>query len=93
MNESIFDDFGISTVGKLFLAGVAASALGKISNLKIHGTSEQVEVVKAALIATKKFQEELNRPGATAETIMNKLQAKNATSSDFEKKLGVPFPL
>ena len=93
MNEGFFDYYEISTVGKIFLAGVAAAILGKMSGLKIRGTQEEIDALKAALLASKTFQEELNKDGATVQSIMDKLHLKNITAKEFEKKLGVPWPL
>lgn len=92
INESFFSDYKISTVGKLFLAGVAAWLVGRPSNLKVRGTQEQVQALKSALMASKKFREELNRPGATVQSVMDKLQIKQMTAKEFERKLGVPWP-
>lgn len=93
VREGVFSDLRITTVGKLFLAGVAAYLIGRPSRLKIRGTPDQVETLKQALLASKKFQDELNRPGATAQSIMDRLQMKNMTAKEFERVLGVPFPL
>ncbi len=93
MNEGFFDYYEISTVGKIFLAGVAAAALGKMSNIKIKGTQAEIEALKSALLASKAFQEELNREDASVQSIMDKLHLKNVTAQNFEEKLGVPWPL
>lgn len=93
IQEGLFSDFRISTVGKLFLAGVAAYILGRPSRLKIRGNPYEVDALKNALLASRKFQQELNRPGATVQSIMDKLQLKNITAKEFEQKLGVPWPL
>lgn len=93
LNEGIFGDYTISTVGKIFLAGVAAWLVGRASRLKVRGTPDEVEVLKNALMASKKFQEELRRPGATVQSVMDRLQLKNISAQEFERKLGIPFPL
>lgn len=93
LNEGFFDSYEISTVGKIFLAGVAAAALGKMSGIKIRGTQEEIDALKSALLASKAFQDELHRPDATVQSIMDKLQLKNITAKNFKEKLGVPWPL
>lgn len=93
INEGVFGDFGISTVGKVFLAGVAAWLVGRASNIKVRGTPEEVKALKNALMSSKKFQQELNKPGATVQSIMDKLQLKNISAQEFERKLGIPWPL
>lgn len=91
--DDIFSRNSISTVGKMFLAGVTAWLLNRPARLKIRGTQEQITLLKAALLASRKFQDELYRSGATVQSIMNKLQAKNLATTEFENKLGIPWPL
>ncbi len=93
LQEGFLSGYDISTVGKIFMAGVAAWFLNKPSNLKLRGTPEQVEVLKNALMASRKFREELEKPGASVQSVMDKLQLKNATAREFERKLGIPWPL
>jgi hypothetical protein len=93
LNEGFFDNFQISTVGKLFLAGVAASILGKATNIKIKGTPDEIDILKRALLSSKAFQNELHRPGATVQSIMDKLQLAHVDADEFERILGVPWPL
>lgn len=93
VNEGIFSNYHISTVGKIFLAGVAAWLVGRASKLKVRGTPDEVDALKNALMASKKFQDELNRPGASVQSVMDKLQLKNITAQEFERTLGVPWPL
>lgn len=93
VNEGIFSNYHISTVGKIFLAGVAAWLVSRPSRLKVRGTPDEVDALKNALMASRKFQDELNRPGATVQTVMDRLQLKNVTAQEFERILGVPWPL
>lgn len=93
LGEGFFDHYKISTVGKIFLAGVALAALGKMSNLKVRGTPDEIEALKNALMSSKKFQDELHRPGATVQSIMDHLHLKNISAAEFEHRLGVPWPL
>lgn len=92
-NEGFMGDYELSTVGKIFLAGVAAWLIGRPSHLKIRGTPDEVEALQNALMASRRFRDELNRPGATVQSVMDKLQLKNITAQEFERKLGVPWPL
>jgi hypothetical protein len=93
MNEGIFDSYEITTVGKIFLAGIAAAILGKASNMRVRGTPDEIAALKDALLASREFQEELRRPGATVQSIMDRLHLKNVSAEEFEKRLGVPWPL
>ena len=96
VDEGFFSDdslFTVSTTGKIFLAAVAASLLGKISNVRVRGTQEQIDALKDALMASREFQDELERPSATVQDIMNKLHLKGISAAEFERRFGVPFPI
>jgi nitrate reductase beta subunit len=87
------NELRLNLLGKIFFAAVAAWLVGKAVNLKIRGTPEEVEAVANAMLASRKFQEELNRQGATVESVMQKLGLKHASAREFERILGVPWPL
>jgi 8-oxo-dGTP pyrophosphatase MutT (NUDIX family) len=80
-------------LGKIFFTTLGAWLVGKAVNTKIRGTVEQVRAVSNAMLASRNFQEELRRPGATVESVMQKLGVKHMTASEFERILGVPWPL
>lgn len=61
--------------------------------MKIRGTPEEVQAVANAMIASKRFQDELSRNGATVESVMQKLGLKHAAAREFERILNVPWPL
>lgn len=82
----------LSSLGKVFIAAVAAWLIGQRTRLKIKGDKRDVEALAAALVASRKFQDELKRPGATADSVIEKLGLKNATVRDFERLTGIPFP-
>lgn len=83
----------MSTVSKLFLAGVAAWLIGQRVQMKVKGSQEDMKKLAAALVASKKFQNELSRPGATAESVIQKLGIKNLTAQKFEEITGMNWPL
>ena len=87
------NELKLNLLGKIFFASVAAWLVGKAINLKIRGTPEEIKVVSDAMMASKRFQDELNRSGATVESVMQKLGLKHATAREFERILGVPWPL
>ena len=72
---------------------LAAWLVGKATNIKIRGSSEEVSAVANAMLASKRFQEELSKPGASIESVMSKLNLKHASAKQFETILGVPWPL
>jgi hypothetical protein len=87
------NELHLNLLGKIFLTSVGAWLVGKATNLKIRGTREEVQAVANAMQASKRFQDELSRPGASIESVMNKLNLKHATARDFERILGIKFPL
>lgn len=92
-SEDLNEGWGISLTGKLFLASVGAWIVGKNVNTKIRGNRDEVEAICNALAASKKFQDELRKPGATIESVVEKLRIKQMTASEFERVLGVRWPL
>lgn len=92
-NAGQLNELKINLLGKLFLTSVAAWVLGRAVNLKIRGTPHEVQAVANAMMASRRFQEELNRPGATVESVMQKLNLKHASAREFERILGMRWPL
>lgn len=78
---------------KLMMTSLCALLTGRSTNIKIRGTQNEIAAVSNALLSTKKLQEELNRPDATVDSVMKKLQLKRAAVSEFENLLGLRWPL
>jgi uncharacterized protein YacL (UPF0231 family) len=91
--ETLKEEFYLNLTGKLLLASIGAWLVGKVVNTKIRGNSEEIRAVANALMASKRFQEELRRPGATVESVAEKLRLKQMTAVEFERILGVRWPL
>ena len=87
------NELKLNLLGKIFFASAAAWVVGKAVNLKIRGTPAEVQAVADAMLASRRFQEELNRPSATVESVMQKLGLKHASAREFERVLGVKWPL
>lgn len=87
------NELKLNLLGKIFFAAVGAWIVGKQTNLKIRGTPEEMNAVAEAMLASRRFQEELERPGATVESVMQKLGLKHGAAREFERILGVPWPL
>ena len=87
------NELHLNILGKLFFASVAAWLVGKATNLKIRGSESEVQAVANAMMASKKFQDELRKPGASMQSVIDKLNIKNASARDFERILGVRWPL
>lgn len=78
---------------KIFLKAVSGLVSGRNLNVQFHGTRRELEVVAEAVEAAKNFQKELNRPGASLDSIIHKLGVKHVAAAQFEKVLGIPWPL
>ena len=83
----------LSLTGKMLLASLGAWLVGKVVTTKVRGCQDEITAVSNALMSSRKFQEELNRPGATVESVMAKLRVKQMSASEFERVLGVRWPL
>jgi hypothetical protein len=87
------NELRLNLIGKIFLTSVAAWLVGRATNLIVRGTPAEINAVADAMMASRRFQDELERPGATVDSVTNKLGLKHATAREFERILGVPFPL
>jgi hypothetical protein len=87
------NELKLNLLGKIFFTAAAAWLIGRAVNLKIRGTPQEVQTVANAMMASRRFQDELDRPGASVESVMQKLQLKHASAREFERILGVPWPL
>lgn len=87
------NELRLNLLGKIFFTAAAAWLVGRAINLKVRGTPSEVQAVASAMMASRRFQQELNRPGASVESVMQKLNLKHASAREFERILGIPFPL
>ena len=93
------NEFKLTWAGKLFFASAAAwiagSALKEKNHfpIKVKGSPRQMEAMVNALVASKMFQQELKRPGATPESVMKKMNIRNMTKDRFFQICGKQFPL
>ena len=87
------NELQLNLLGKIFFTACGAWLVGKATNMKIRGTEEEVRAVSNAMMASRRFQDELRRPGATVESVMDRLGLKHASAREFERILGVPWPL
>jgi hypothetical protein len=92
-DETLAEGGYLNLTGKIMLASLGAWMLGKIVNTKIRGNQSEVSVITNALLASRRFQDELRRPGASVQSVIEKLQVKNMTAIEFERVLGVRWPL
>lgn len=91
--DSLNEEFYLNFTGKMLLASLGAWLAGKYVSTKIKGSKDEIQAIAEALISSKKFQEELNRPGATVESVVQKLRVKEMSASTFERVFGMKWPL
>jgi hypothetical protein len=92
-NETLIEGAYINLTGKLMLASLGAWLVGKFVNTKLRGSRDEIQAVANALMASRRFQDELRSPGATVQSVMDKLRVKQMSASEFERILGVRWPL
>ena len=86
--------FQLSPIGKLFFASLLGWMMHDTKfNWKIKGNPGQIQAMTRAIIASKRFQDEMKRPGATVESVISRLNLKNLTAQQFQTLTGQPWPL
>jgi hypothetical protein len=83
----------LNLLGKVMFAAVGSWLVGRPTNMKIRGTVEEVTAFRSALLASRNFQAELERSGATVESVMQCLGLKHGAAREFERIMGVPWPM
>lgn len=91
--NELFESGQFNPTSKLLFATLGAWITGKRMNVKVRGTLDEVTAITDALMATKRLHEELLRCDATVETITEKLQKKKESATEFERILGIPWPM
>jgi len=89
LNEEGYLNFS----GKLFLTALGSWLVGKAVNTKLRGSRDEISAVTNALLASRKFQDELRKPGATIQSVIDKLHVKQMSAAEFERVMGVQWPL
>lgn len=90
------ESMNLSTTGKIFFAAAAAYLAGKVGSgafLKLRGSPDELRAAADALMASKVFQDELRRPGATIDSVIEKMNAKNMTAEKFKQITGKVWPI
>jgi hypothetical protein len=92
-NKEQLNELRVNLLGKVFFATLGAWLVGKFVNTKLRGSNNEIQAIGNALAASRRFQDELNRPGASVDSVVQKLGIKNMSASEFERVLGVRWPL
>lgn len=61
------------------------------NNVSLNGTPEQIAVVKEAILASQKFQNELSNSETTLDRVMKTLEAKHEAAGKFQKMFGIEW--
>ena len=80
-------------LGKLFFASLGLWVVGKVTKTKLRGTPEEIRAVAEALTSSKHFQDELSKPGASVQSVLDKLDVKNMSAEKFERIFGMNWPI
>lgn len=94
--QSRLTEGSLSTTGKILFASVAAYLAGKMASgsfLKVRGTPEELRAMADAIVASKAFSDELKRPGATIDSVIEKMNLKSMTAQKFKQITGQAWPL
>lgn len=96
-NPENLNELKLTWAGKLFFASVAAylasGAVAKRMPIKVRGNKQQMEALAKAIVGSKAFQREMKKPGATVDSVMDKMNLKNMTAQNFKQLTGVDWPL
>ena len=65
------NELQLNLLGKILFVALGAWLVNKVTNIKIRGSESEIRAVSNALLASKRFQEELRKPGATIDSVMN----------------------
>jgi len=91
--KSLLSEREMPTMSKILLYVVGSWLVGKTIKLKLRGNQKQISALTAALLSSKKFQDELKKPGATMTSIVQCLKDKNADAQRFENTFGIKWPV
>lgn len=86
-------NYKLSATGKLFFASLVAYLAGSKSIVKLKATPEQIKAISNAVMASKDFQEEIKKDGATIESVISKMRLKNLAAAEFKATTGKDWPL
>lgn len=87
-------NYKMTTLGKLVFASIITTMVtGQRSPFKLSGDPRKVEILAKAVQSSKRFQEEVKRPGASVDSVMRALDAKHIDARNFKSIFGADWPL
>ena len=87
------NELHVNGVGKLLFVSVAAWLAGKAISMRIRASKREALALARAMIASKKFQQEISKPGATVDSVMRVMSDKTRSAREFEACFGQRWPL
>lgn len=86
-------NYKLSATGKLFFASMVAFLAGSKSMIKLKATPEQIKAISNVVTASKAFQDEIAKEGATIDSVISKMRIKNLMAAEFKAQTGRSWPL
>lgn len=87
-------NYKMTTVGKLVFASLLVTmTTGRKSPFKLSGDPRRIDVLAKAVQSSKKFQDEIKRPGATVDSVIRAMDMKNIDAKNFKSIFGADWPL
>lgn len=87
-------NYRMTTLGKLVFASIITTMVtGQRSPFKLSGDPRKIDILSKAVQSSKRFQDEIKRPGASVDSVIRALDAKNIDANNFRSIFGVDFPL
>jgi hypothetical protein len=86
--------YKLSAIGKLFFASLIVTlTTGKSSPFRVSGRNEDIQILARAIQSSKRFQDEIRKPGATIDSVIKSMDLKNVDARNFQSRFGVHWPL
>lgn len=83
----------MNLLGKVFTVAIGAWLVGKLTNIKLRGSKSEIQAIANAMVASKAFQDELRKPGATIDSVAAKLNIKRMTADEVKRRFNIDWPL
>jgi hypothetical protein len=89
-----FSNYKMTTLGKLVFASLLVSmTTGKRSPFKLSGDQRKIDILAKAVQSSKRFQDEIKRPGATVDSVIRAMDMKNIDARNFKSVFGAEWPI
>lgn len=90
--QNIDLDTAYNVPTKILMSMAAATIMGKKTGIQIKGAPEKLSALESVLKSTKNFYDELNREGATVDSVIDMLKVKQRDAVEFHATLGLEWP-